>query len=43
METHKDEIGIEYFPRLIEYLAEFTMKSLMDCSSNTLPDALDKL
>ncbi|WP_242953622.1 TetR/AcrR family transcriptional regulator [Clostridium merdae] len=29
METHKDEIGIDYFPQLIEYLAEFTMKGLM--------------
>ncbi|MDD4565215.1 MAG: hypothetical protein PHE79_07035 [Eubacteriales bacterium] len=25
-ETHKDEIGLQYFLRLIEYLAEFTMK-----------------
>lgn len=34
-EIHKDEIGIQYFPRLIEYLAEFTMKGLLDCSANT--------
>lgn len=24
IETHKDEIGIEYFPHLIEHLDEFT-------------------
>lgn len=29
METHKAEIGLKYFPQLIEYLAEFTMKGLM--------------
>lgn len=39
METHKDEIGLDYFPRLIEYLAEFTMKGLMASSDNTPPDA----
>jgi len=33
VETHKDDIGIRFFPRLIEYLAEFTMKGLMDYSS----------
>lgn len=38
-ETHKDEIGLEYFPRLIEYLAEFTMKGLMDCSAKAPSDA----
>ncbi|WP_444641568.1 TetR/AcrR family transcriptional regulator [Caproiciproducens sp. R1] len=41
-ETHKDEIGLDYFPRLIEYLAEFTMKGLMDCSADTPPDAENK-
>lgn len=30
VETHKEEIGLQYFPKLIEYLAEFTMKGLMD-------------
>lgn len=30
VETHKDEIGLEYFPDLINYLSEFTMKALMD-------------
>lgn len=29
VETHKEEIGIQYFPQLIEYLAEFTMKGLI--------------
>lgn len=32
LETHKDEIGLNYFPQLIEYLSEFTMKGLTDCS-----------
>lgn len=31
METHKEEIGFQYFPRLIEYVADFIMKGLMDC------------
>lgn len=30
VETHKEEIGIKYFPELLGYLAEFTMKGLMD-------------
>lgn len=42
METHKDEIGIAYFPQLIEYLAEFTMKGLLSSSANTSPDAGSK-
>ena len=29
METHKAEIGLKYFPQVIEYLAEFTMRGLM--------------
>ena len=29
VDTHKEEIGLEYFPQVIEYLAEFTMKGLM--------------
>ena len=41
-ETHKDEIGLDYFPRLIEYMAEFTMKGLMDCSADTPPEAHGK-
>ena len=31
VETHKEEVGLKYFPHVIEYLAEFTMKGLMDC------------
>ncbi|MDD3113908.1 MAG: TetR/AcrR family transcriptional regulator [Candidatus Izemoplasmatales bacterium] len=30
VETHKDEIGFQYFPNLINHLSEFTMKALMD-------------
>ncbi len=29
VETHKEEIGFEYFPQVLEYLSEFTMKGLM--------------
>ena len=29
VETHKAEIGLKYFPQVIEYLAEFTMRGLM--------------
>lgn len=32
IDTHKDEIGLQYFPQVVEYLAQFTMKGLMDCS-----------
>lgn len=32
VDTHKEEIGIKYFPQVLEYLAEFTMRGLMDCS-----------
>lgn len=32
VETHKEEIGIEYFPQVLEYLGEFTIKGLTDCS-----------
>ncbi len=31
VDTHKEEIGLKYFPQVLEYLAEFTMKGLMDC------------
>jgi AcrR family transcriptional regulator len=30
VETHKEEIGLQYFPQVIEYLAEFTMKGLLE-------------
>ncbi|MBP8641146.1 MAG: TetR/AcrR family transcriptional regulator [Oscillospiraceae bacterium] len=32
VETHKEEIGLEYFPRLLVQMTELIMKSLMDCS-----------
>ncbi|MDF2949706.1 MAG: transcriptional regulator [Sedimentibacter sp.] len=32
VDTHKEEIGIEYFPELLVYMTELIMKSLMDCS-----------
>ena len=32
LDTHKDEIGIQYFPRIIQYLADFIMKGLTDHS-----------
>ena len=32
VDTHKEEVGLQYFPHVLEYLAEFTMKGLMGCS-----------
>lgn len=32
IDTHKEEIGLEYFPELLENMTELIMKSLMDCS-----------
>lgn len=32
IDMHKEEIGIQYFPQIFEYLTEFVMKGLMDCS-----------
>lgn len=32
VDTHKEEVGLQYFPHVLEYLAEFAMKGLMDCS-----------
>lgn len=31
IDTHKDEIGLQYFPQVIDYLVEFIMKGLTDC------------
>jgi len=31
VETHKEEIGMEYFPQLVDYITELIMKGLMDC------------
>ncbi len=30
IDTHKEEIGIAYFPRLLDYVTEFIMKGLTD-------------
>jgi AcrR family transcriptional regulator len=32
IDFHKKEIGIQYFPQLIDYIVEFVMKGLTDCS-----------
>jgi len=29
--AHKEEIGLQYFPELQEYIAEFVLKGLTDC------------
>jgi AcrR family transcriptional regulator len=31
IDTHKEEIGIQHFPQLMQYLVEFIMKGLTDC------------
>lgn len=31
VDTHKEEVGLKYFPQVLQYLAEFTMKGLTDC------------
>lgn len=31
IDTHKEEIGLQYFPHLLDYFAEFVMKGLTDC------------
>lgn len=30
VDTHKEEIGVKYFPQVLEYLAEFTMNGLIN-------------
>lgn len=32
IETHKEEVGFQYFPEVLEYLTDFTMKGLLDSS-----------
>jgi len=32
IDTHKEEIGIQYFPHILDYLTEFVIKGLTDCS-----------
>lgn len=31
VDTHKEEIGLEYFPQILEHMTELIMKSLTDC------------
>ncbi|MGE5677446.1 MAG: TetR/AcrR family transcriptional regulator [Pseudomonadota bacterium] len=30
IDTHKEEVGFKYFPQVLNYLAEFTMRGLME-------------
>lgn len=32
VDTHKEEVGLQYFPHVVDYLTEFTIKGLMDCT-----------
>lgn len=32
VDTHKEEIGLKYFPQVLEYMAEFTMNGLLNLS-----------
>lgn len=32
IDTHKEEIGLRYFPQLLDYMAEFIMNGLLDSS-----------
>lgn len=34
VDTHKEEIGIEYFPEVLHLMTELIMKGLMNCSEN---------
>lgn len=31
IDTHKEEIGVQHFPRVMQYLVEFIIKGLTDC------------
>lgn len=31
IDTHKEEIGVQHFPKVMQYLVEFIMKGLTDC------------
>lgn len=35
VDTHKEEIGVKYFPEVLEYLTEFTLKGLTDTGYNS--------
>ena len=32
IDMHKEEVGFQYFPKVLDYVSEFVMKGLMDCS-----------
>jgi AcrR family transcriptional regulator len=32
IDTHKEEIGLQFFPQVLEYISEYVMKGLMDRS-----------
>jgi AcrR family transcriptional regulator len=34
IDIHKKEIGIHFFPQIMDYIVEFVMKGLTDCSKN---------
>lgn len=34
VDLHKEEVGLKYFPDVLQYLGEFVMKGLMDISGN---------
>lgn len=31
IDAHKEEVGLQYFPQVLEYITEFVMKGLTDC------------
>jgi AcrR family transcriptional regulator len=37
VDTHKEEIGLQYFPDVQNYLSDFVLKGLTDCSSQIYP------
>lgn len=37
IDLHKEEVGLQYFPQVLEYVSEFTMKGLMD-TKEPLPE-----
>jgi len=45
VELHKEEIGIKFFPKLLEYMSDFIMAGLMDCTYkkqyNKISDQVD--
>jgi AcrR family transcriptional regulator len=41
VDTHKEEIGFQYFPAIMGYLSEFVMKGLMDRSNQPVPPKHD--